>query len=316
MRSTAKKNALIVVAAAAAAIVASHAVAQEPLRWKLNVGDKLEYDTSQNSIVTIKGAPVGDISLTTRQQMDMTWDVTEVNEQGDAAIQQKVERIRVSMKRPTGQSIDYDSNAKEGTAGAAATGTALFEALKKADFRFTLTPRGELKDIKVPDEVVQAFKNSPQAAQLGDQITPEGIQKMLMQDVILLPEKVPTAGDTWTAKSEMSIPSVGNQIVDTTYKIEGTKDVAGKKHAVISAERKIGIAKAENQLLQVEIKDQTADGQALFNTDEGRLSSMTLKQMVVMTASAAGQSIEQSLDQTSEVTVKPAGDDAETAENN
>jgi hypothetical protein len=102
--------------------------------------------------------------------------------------------------------------------------------------------------------------------------------------------------------------------VDTTYKIEGAKEMAGDNHAVISADRKVGIAKGDNQLLEVEIKEQTSDGQVLFNADKGRLRSMTHKQKVVMTASAAGQSIEQSLDQTSEVTVKTAGETAEATE--
>ena len=303
MRTIAKKSTMTVLGLATfAAFVTSPMLAQETLRWKLEVGDKLQYDTKQDMSMSITGTPLGEITLKTNQQMDMTWEVLETNEEGDAVIRQKVERVRVSMAGPMGQGVDYDSDATEPPAA----GAAVFEAMKKGDFQFTLTPRGELKDVQVSDEVLRAFKNSPQAAQMGDQITAEGIQKILMQDVIVLPEKALSDGDTWTAKSEVTIPSVGKQTLDTTYKFESTKEVEGKNHAVITADRKVSFAQADNVALQMEIKEQSSEGESLFNIEDGRLGSMNLKHHLTMNATAAGQTIVQELDQTSEVEVKPA----------
>ena len=40
----------------------------------------------------------------------------------------------------------------------------IYDALTKGEFEITMSARGEIKDVKVPDEVLAAMKNSPGAA--------------------------------------------------------------------------------------------------------------------------------------------------------
>jgi hypothetical protein len=184
----------------------------------------------------------------------------------------------------------------------------MFEAMMKSDVTLTLTPRGEVKDAKIPDDVMTVFKNHPQSAQLGALLTPVAIQKMMMQDVVVLPEKELAAGETWNTQSEIAIPSAGTQTEATTYKFEGTKEIEGTTNAVISAERKMGFEKADTQVGDVNIKDQSFSSETLFDVDAGHLSSMTLQQSVTTVTTSNGQAVEQKIDQSAKVTVKPASE--------
>jgi len=305
---------LALCALAAIAATTSVARAQEPLRWKFKVGDKLDYDTAQNMEINVTGTPQGDIKMTTDQQMDLKWEVVEVNDQGEAKVQQKVDRIQMKMSAPMGQGFEYDSQAKEPPVGSAAMAASMFQPMTKGTFEFTITPRGEVKDVKVPEEVLAVIKNTPQAAQMGDLATPEGIQKMMMQEMMVLPEKAPAAGETWSTKTEVAIPVVGKQTVETTYTFTGMKEVEGKQYAAIQAQRKMNFAKTENQQMQLNMKDQSSDGEVLFNVSEGRLGTSTLNQNITMEAMVAGQTIVQKMDQKSSVTVKPTGSEPEETE--
>jgi len=59
--------------------------------------------------------------------------------------------------------------------------------------------------------------------------------------------------------------------------------------------------------MQMKIKDQSSDGEVLFNIAAGRLQSTSLKQNVTIEASVNGQPIQQKIDQKIDVTVTPAG---------
>jgi hypothetical protein len=57
----------------------------------------------------------------------------------------------------------------------------------------------------------------------------------------------------------------------------------------------------------MKIKDQSSDGEVLFNIGAGRLQSTSLKQNVTIEATVNGQPIQQRIDQKIDVTVTPAG---------
>ena len=50
---------------------------------------------------------------------------------------------------------------------------------------------------------------------------------MISQGALVLPEDPPKKGETWTTKVEMNNPAVGKQMVETTYRYEGTKEIDG-----------------------------------------------------------------------------------------
>jgi hypothetical protein len=196
----------------------------------------------------------------------------------------------------------------------------MYKAMTEGEFEITMTSRGEVKDVKIPEQVITALKNSPNAAAMGDIASADGFKKMISQGALVLPDKAPKKGDTWSTKVEMKNPAVGKQTVETTYTYDGTKDIGGTMFALIKPQLKMefedqAAAKpgqpqqpAAQQNMQMKIKDQTSDGQVLFNIPAGRLQSTSLKQNVTIEATVNGQPIQQKIDQKIDVTVTPSSE--------
>jgi len=244
-----------------------------------------------------------------RQEMNMTWDVQGVDDKtGEAVIKQKFDRIKMKMNSPIG-AFDYDSKSEEAPTGLGAIIAPMYKAMTDGEFEITMTSRGEVKDVKIPEGVLAALKNSPAAGQIGDIASSDGFKKMISQGALVLPQDPPKKGDSWKTKVEMKNPAVGVQTIETTYTYEGTKDVKGTVFALIKPVLKMEFGPAgEGQKAAMSIKDQTSTGEVLFNAAAGRLNSTTLNQKVTIEANAAGQAIQQKIDQKIEVTVSPSGE--------
>jgi Family of unknown function (DUF6263) len=298
---------------------AMSAKADHTLRWKFTRGEKLNYNMVQEMTMSASGGPIPAMNTTMHQEMDMTWDVQGVDaKSGEAVIRQKFDRVKMKMTTPVG-GFEYDSKSETPPTGLGAMIAPMYKAMTEGDFEITMTARGEIKDVKVPEQVLTALKNSPGAAAMGDIATPDGFKKMISQGALVLPKEAPKQGETWTTKVEMKNPAVGKQTVETTYRYDGTKEIKGTKYAVIRPQLKMEFEnKAQGaqpgqpqqpaqQQLQMKIKEQSSDGEVLFNIKEGRLHSTVLKQNVTIEANAGGQAIQQKIDQKIDVKVTPAG---------
>jgi hypothetical protein len=281
--------------------------AQEPLRWKFEPGQKLAYNMVQDMTMSTSG-PFGQQNVMMNQVMEMTWEVKELNDQGEAVISQKFDRMKMKMTLPPPLGvIEYDSKSEGAPAGPAAMFAPMFKALSQAEFELTMTPRGEIKDVKVPEEVIAALKNSPGAAAMGDLATPDGFKKMISNGALVLPENAPQPGDEWSTKVELNMPGSGKQIVETTYRFEGMKEVDGVQYAAFRPDLKMTFEGNP----QMTVKDQESNGEILFNVEAGRLHSSSLNQKLTMTQAAG---VEAKIDQTIKVTVTPAEEAAGGAE--
>ncbi|MEX2309282.1 MAG: DUF6263 family protein [Pirellulales bacterium] len=288
-------------------MLARGAAAQEPLRWKFEKGEKLDYKMVQDMTMTAEGGPLKKMETKMRQEMDMTWDIEDVNAEGHAVIRQKFDRVKMKMTTPVG-GFEYDSDSDEAPAGLAAMIAPMYKAMTEGEFIITMSDRGEVKDVKIPEEVLTALKNSPGAAAMGDLSTAEGFKKMISQGALVLPEAQPKEGETWSTKVEMNNPMVGTQTVQTTYRYEGDKEMDGTTYSVIRPELKMDFANNAQPNLQMKIGEQSSDGEVLFNVDEGRLHTSTLNQNLTLDITVGGQPMKQKIDQKINVTVTRAGE--------
>jgi hypothetical protein len=313
---------LLIAFVALGGIVGASVQAEGPLRWKFKVGEKLDYNMVQEMQIAASGAALPqEMKTSMRQEMNMTWDVQGVDEKsGEAVIRQKFDQVKMKMSTPKG-SFEYDSKSEEAPTGLGAMIAPMYKAMTEGDFEITMTSRGEVKDVKIPEQVLTALKNSPNAAAMGDIASADGFKKMISQGALVLPDKAPKKGETWSTKVEMKNPTVGKQTVETVYRYDGTKDINGTLFAVIKPQLKMEFENQEaatkdgqpqqpaaQQNMQMKIKDQSSDGELLFNIAGGRLHSTSLKQNVTIEASVGGLPIQQKIDQKIDVTVTPAGE--------
>lgn len=323
------KNIHVIVAAVVAIVVfgaASKSQADEKLRWKFEVGEKLDYTMVQDMTMAVSGGAVGQLNTNMHQEMMMTWDVLGVDEKtGDAVIKQKFNQIKMKVASPIG-GFEYDTSSDAAPTGLGARIAPMYKAMTKGDFEITMTSRGEVKDVKIPEEVLTALKSSPGAAAMGDIATEKGFKEMISKGALVLPENTPSKGESWTTTVALNAQGGGKQTVETKYTYEGTKEVDGVTYAVIKPELKMMIdnpaegseaADPKPQPAPVKttskIAEQSSDGEVLFNIEKGRLYSTTLQQKVTIDASAAGQTMQQKIDQKIDVKVTPAGEKKEEA---
>lgn len=288
--------------------VTSHA--DEPLRWKFKAGDKFDYTMAQDMNMNMDAGPAGKLATTAQQNMEMNWAIQTVNPDGSAVIKQSIDRIRVKMTAPGGQGFDYDSDSKEPAVGMAAMVAPTFEAMTAGSFEFTMSPRGDVSDVKVSPELLEAVKNAPGNQGSTDEKAAEQFKQMVSQVAFVLPEKAPTAGEQWTTKIALNNPAAGNQSVETTYKFVGTREVDGTTFAVIEPSMKMELA--GNPAMEMKMKEQKTEGEVLFNVEDGRLHSMKINQDITLDIVAGGQTIPGTIDQKIEVNVTPAAADDTT----
>jgi hypothetical protein len=275
--------------------------ADGPIRWKFAVGEKFGYNMVQDMDMSMNMGANGQVNSNVHQVMDMTWDVQGVNDQGEAVIQESFDRVQMKMTGP--MAVDYDSAKDAPATGLAAQFAPMFKAMTKSPFEVTMTARGEIKDVKVPQEVLDALKTSAGATQMGDLATPEGFQKMIMQGSFTLPEKAPEKGEHWSTNVSLNNPVGGKQTVETAYTYDGTKDVNGATMAVFRPE--ITMTFEGTPQMKMTVKDQKSDGELLFNVKEGRLDSMQLKHDVTMEVNVANQNLQQQINQNIQLKLTP-----------
>jgi predicted secreted protein len=293
---------LLTIAVAGSAWAASLADAEEGLRWKFTKGEKLDYVITQNMDMAMNAGPQGQMNMKMNQTIDMTWQIDKVDENGNATILQSIDRVQMKMTGP--QTMEYDSQSEDAPVGLAAMIAPTFDAMTKGKFVVTMTPWGEVTDVQIPQEMVDALKNGPAAPAMGDMASADGFKQMISQGTLVLPKEMPAVGSQWTSTMEMKNPMAGQQKVETTYTYEGMKDVGGTTYAAFKPELKMTIA-GQGQM-QMTVKDQKSDGEILFNPEAGRIHSSKLNQDMVMTMKMGDQAFEQKIHQVVDVQVTPA----------
>ena len=145
----------IILSLAGLSLAACAARAEDPLRWKFEVGEKLDYNMTQEMNMSAATGAAGQMTTTMRQDMDMTWDVQGVDKTtGEAVIKQKFERVKMKMTSPV-FNIDYDSKSDAPPVGLAAQIAPMYKAMTNAEFEITMTARGEVK-AQVPSQGANA----------------------------------------------------------------------------------------------------------------------------------------------------------------
>ena len=290
---------LFAAAIGCAALLSMCCQADELLRWKFTAGEAFDYQMTQDMNMNMAAGPAGQMATTAEQTMNMTWSVKSIDDKGDAVIGQKVSRIRMKMTAPDGQGFDYDTDSEAPAVGMAAMMAPTMEAMTASEITFTMSPRGEVHDVKISDELSAAIKNGPG----GESGAIEQFKSMISQVAFVLPENPPKTGETWTTKIAGNNPAGGNQSVETTYTYDGTREADGTTFAVIKPSMSMQLA--NNPMMEMKMKEQKTDGEVLFDVEAGRLHSMSINHHITLDMVAAGQTMPGTIEQKIDVTVTP-----------
>jgi len=213
----------------------------------------------------------------------MSWKVTRVDAHGNAALTQTMERLRFTMDTGFAGTVKFDSRENEQPIGKSAGVKVLapiLTALVGAQFTSTVSPRGEVSDFVVPENIRTILQRTPSL----DATFPPGAFEQLVQLGVVLPNTPVRNGDHWSHKGEM--PFAGSNAamsIDTRATYHGPADRDGREFATITLKPTAALINAPAKVFgSFTLKRQEGDGHIVFDHVRGRLVESSVKQTLHM----------------------------------
>jgi hypothetical protein len=246
--------------------------------------------------------------MTMNQVTEMSWTVEDVQEDGAARINQSMDRIKMNLTAPPKVDFQYDSASEEEATGSVASMIKpVLEAMVGAKFAVTMTPRGEITQIEVPDSVIEATQKVPNAGQMGEMFTKEGFEKLIRQGTLTFPEEQLEPGRKWTDTLEVASPGMGGTLtVTTNYEYVGQEEVEGQTRDAFAVSQEMDFGEAAPAGGKITVKDQNSTGKIYFDREAGHMSSSDMETAMTMEIVLFGRTIVQQLKQTMHMDVKRA----------
>lgn len=273
------------------------AQAQTTLRYKFKSGERINYEMEQRMSMQMN-AMGRDVKMDTSQIFDMAWTIGTVDADGKAKMTQKIERIRFVMDAPPPLGrVEYNSRDNKELEGAFGQILGpMFKAMVDAEFTLTMDTQGRFSDVKVPEKLLEALKNSPAGAQLGEMFSEEGIKRMVGQGGLILPDEALSKGKTWNQKTEVKT-SFATMKMDNICVYDGPTTRDSQQLEQVSFQPKIAMEPNKDAPVTIKQKSADAKGTALFDNAAGRLVETKMTQVMEMEIEAGGQNMTQKLEQ-------------------
>jgi len=159
-----------------------------------------------------------------------------VDEKGNFKLTVKGERLKVKAKfGPLGDYVfDSQSTERDKSSMLGAAVTPLFERLATAMYQATVSPAGEVVELKgYADLVRDLLADNPLAAQFSGGGTDEAAKQQLQEQFPKLSKSAIKVGEAWEVPSELTLPGVGKTRGKSVYRYVGPDTVNGRKTAKI-----------------------------------------------------------------------------------
>jgi len=276
------------------------AIAAEPLVWKFVEGDTYRYQMIQEMESTMDLGPGGATTSTVKQTIDMTWEINSVEETGTADLTQTIDRVQMEITAPGQGEVHFDTASEEPAQGFSAMLAPSLKAMTKSPFKVTMTIRGEITAVEIPEALIETMSQGSGEALLGSLVTEEGFKKTIAQSSIILPTPEELVeGHQWTTSFEMDSPAAGKVVTETTYEYQGSREIEGQQMEVFLPTLKTRFAEGiQPNGATISVTSQETTGEILFNRSVGRLESTSIHQLIDMMVTVGDTEVNQRINQT------------------
>ena len=264
--------------------------AQTTLRYQFKAGEKLKYELEQK--ISQKARIQGkEFAFSITQVIDLSWNVKEVDKEGQAKVAIRFERFRMKIDSPQGK-LDYDSTSGKEPEGTLGTDMGpVLKAMKDLEFEMTMESTGKIANVRVPEKFAKAVTEAAGGRPgLEDLFSTEGLKKMMGQSALELPKDAVTKGKSWN-QLVTNKTKVGNMRMDNVYVYDGTTTEAGQALEKITL--KPVVSMDPEAKFSIKVKDQKSKGTALFDNAAGRLVEVRLEQTLILEAGQSSQEMQQ-----------------------
>lgn len=250
------------------------AAAQTEIRWRWQKDQQLNVVFEQNTrtTTTVNKRP---IVMDIESRLEARWRVLNVASDGQATIEQKIQRMTLSLKTPEKPALEYDSDDKRPTSAVRETAAAL-SVLLETPIRIEINGRGEIASVQLDEAAAAKLKASAGGAKIPALFTPDGFRKTVQQSAPQLPAKAVSAGDSWEAARDFQ-SAFGQMRQKTTYKLVGPQPLSETPLQRIEISGELTVAQADPEA-KGELKSQELAGEMLYDPAAGLIRQSSLQQ--------------------------------------
>jgi hypothetical protein len=246
------------------------------LAWKFAVGDEENYRLTQSAKLSSGEGDALKQFAAIEQELDIKWKVLEVDKQGTATITVQIAAMSMLASGPDGQEVRFDSESTDEPQGYAAILRPLGKRLSESEVQLKMSPRGEVTDVKLPEELSDAVKSVPGGKKFaidGGMSSFESLARLGAPR--LLPSVEVTSETSWNEKREIELPVLAK--VDSAF-VYTVEEPISEERVVIDQVLKLDASKVAADL-RMKLVNQESAGTIDFNVVEGRpdLSNLTYR---------------------------------------
>jgi hypothetical protein len=244
------------------------------LAWKFAPGDEENYRLTQSAKLSSGEGDALKQFAAIEQELDIKWKVIEVDNQGIATIAVQIAAMSMLASGPDGQEVRFDSESTDEPQGYAAILRPLGKRLSESEVQLKMSPRGEVTDVKLPEELSDAVKSIPGGKKFaidGGMSSFESLARLGAPR--LWPSEEVTAETSWNEKREIELPVLGKVDSEFVYTVE---EPISEDRVAIDQVLKLDARKVAADL-RMKIVNQESAGTIDYNVAEGRpdLSNLT-----------------------------------------
>jgi hypothetical protein len=275
--------------------------AQEPLRWKLEKGQRFQLQTTQTTESLVTFGP-RKLPTTMEVLLVIGWEVQQADQE-QFTIEQQVDAIRIDMKASNEIHTIYDSRERKAVVGAAKELQASVAPLLGKKFTLVMNSQGEISSAKVAGE---SAAGESAAAIPG--LDASSIEALLRQAIVPLPKTLDGSEPTWTDERQTKV-ALGELTQKRTFTLAGNEDRDGKPAAKITVTGELSLTPPADQKLEQKspprVKESKLQGTIWFAREAGRLLSSETTQRLVTESTYRDSTITVQLDTTVKSTLTP-----------
>jgi hypothetical protein len=279
-------------------LAGSHALqAQTTLKYQFRKGDTLHYVQTVAQKGSSKGGGM-DFSGGQKQTIETTWRVDSVDDKGNARIALKVDRAKLAAESAK-ESREVSSDATDEPADKVGKSMyTLARVLAKMEGTFTVSPRGEVDKVNVPESVAKAMQAVPGADKLPESSPEDNLTTTLTESLFVLPANAIAKGTTWKNPVKGRSP-FGKLTGEVQFSYEGGVQRDGRRLEKFLVKPKLKIETDPAGDVVFTVKLYESSGVVYFDNAAGRLVELTNTLRIEVDAEAMGKKFSQKTETTS-----------------
>jgi hypothetical protein len=276
---------------AAATMTYCHCAEAQSLRWKFEVGQKLEIQINQSTSLETEVDLVKQ-TLETSSGLQATWLVQAVDDAGTAQVTMVIQAVRLKVMMPVVggvRTLQVDTAAPAPPKPSEQEIDALknLQSVVGRELKLTITARGDVTKVEIDAATKDTIRQAPQSMQIRQLLTDDGLQELFASGAPQLPEEEIQTGGKWSNarefanaagrfRREQSLEWVGRETHDNVPQeridLKARLSLLGPPAAA---------PQESADSVQPKIKSQETTGTIWFDTDRGMITQGTVDSSLV-----------------------------------